>query len=67
MTKLKHWSGVYNAYNLLHSRNSGVRIFGLDFLTKVVRPFVCKINHFSFFIDCRDVGFLFWHIEGTVE
>ncbi len=37
---------------LLYSRNSGVRIFGLNFLTTVVRPFVCKIIHFSFFIDC---------------
>ncbi len=45
---------------LLYSRNSGVRMFGLDFLNKVVRPFVCKINNFSFFIDCRVVGFLFW-------
>ncbi len=37
---------------LLYSRNSVVRIFGLDFLNKVVRSFVCKINNFSFFVDC---------------
>ncbi len=52
---------------LLYSRNSCVRIFGLDFLNKVVRPYVCKIKIFLFSLIVGLSDFYFDYIEGTLE
>jgi hypothetical protein len=47
VTKSKHWSGEYNAYNFTAFKEQWRKNFRFGHVTKVVRPFVCKINNFS--------------------